>query len=104
MVATIVCGGSQSRRAPMLRNRLSSGPSSRLLAVVATAAVGCAVAACGSHPTAAGGSSAARLRIGISLSLTGDFADPGKAAQRGYQLWADTVNAHGGVLGRKVEL
>ena len=44
------------------------------------------------------------LKIGISLSLTGDFADPGKAAQRGYELWADQVNKAGGILGRQVEL
>jgi branched-chain amino acid transport system substrate-binding protein len=44
------------------------------------------------------------LTIGISLSLTGNFADPGKAAQRGYQLWADGANAEGGILGRKVVL
>jgi branched-chain amino acid transport system substrate-binding protein len=44
------------------------------------------------------------LVIGISLSLSGDFSDPGKAAMRGYQLWAQQANAHGGVLGRKVEL
>src|SRR2546425_8748863 len=44
------------------------------------------------------------LKIGISLSLSGDFSDPGKAAQRGYKLWAKVVNAKGGVLGRKVQL
>ncbi|MDX6370871.1 MAG: branched-chain amino acid transport system substrate-binding protein [Gaiellaceae bacterium] len=44
------------------------------------------------------------LLIGISLSLSGDFSDPGKAAMKGYQLWAAEVNKHGGVLGRKVEL
>ena len=60
-------------------------------------------AACGSsHNSAAKGPTT--LTIGISLSLTGDFADPGKAAQRGYQLWADTVNTKGGVLGRTVKL
>jgi len=42
------------------------------------------------------------LVIGASVSLTGDFADSGKAVQRGYQLWADQVNAKGGVLGRPV--
>jgi len=42
--------------------------------------------------------------IGISLSQTGDFSDPGKAALRGYQLWAETVNANGGILGRQVQL
>src|SRR4029077_16651274 len=35
---------------------------------------------------------------------SGDFSDPGKAVKRGYELWADYVNAHGGVLGRKVQL
>jgi branched-chain amino acid transport system substrate-binding protein len=44
------------------------------------------------------------LLIGISLSLSGDFSDPGKAAMKGYRLWAAEVNKHGGVLGRKVEL
>jgi branched-chain amino acid transport system substrate-binding protein len=44
------------------------------------------------------------LTIGISLSSSGDFSDPGQAAARGYKLWADTVNAKGGILGRKVKL
>ncbi len=46
----------------------------------------------------------APLKVGISLSLTGDFADPGKAAKRGYELWAADVNKRGGVLGRQVEV
>jgi branched-chain amino acid transport system substrate-binding protein len=49
-------------------------------------------------------SASSPIKIGISLSLSGDFSDPAKAAQRGYKLWAKTVNAHGGVLGRKVQL
>jgi branched-chain amino acid transport system substrate-binding protein len=44
------------------------------------------------------------LTVGASLSLTGDFADPGHAVQRGYDLWVDTVNAKGGLLGRRVRL
>jgi branched-chain amino acid transport system substrate-binding protein len=57
-------------------------------------------------PSAAtdGGQAGAPLKIGIALSLTGDFADDGKALERGYQLWADTVNARGGLLGRRVKL
>ena len=43
-------------------------------------------------------------RVGASVSLTGDFSDSGKAVERGYQLWADTVNANGGILGRQVKL
>jgi branched-chain amino acid transport system substrate-binding protein len=68
------------------------------------------VTACGSSGNGGGatnGGSAAKgkpLNVGISLSLSGDFSDPGKAAQRGYELWADTVNAKGGVMGRKVKL
>ena len=48
--------------------------------------------------------SAKPVVIGISLSLSGDFSDSGKAAMRGYQLWASVVNAHGGLLGSQVKL
>jgi branched-chain amino acid transport system substrate-binding protein len=41
--------------------------------------------------------------IGASISLTGDFADPGKAVKNGYDLWASQVNAKGGILGRQVQ-
>lgn len=44
------------------------------------------------------------IKIGISLSLSGDFSADGKAFQQGYQLWADYVNSHGGLLGRQVQL
>ena len=44
------------------------------------------------------------ITIGASLSLTGDFSADGLAFKRGYELWAKDVNAHGGILGRKVEL
>lgn len=44
------------------------------------------------------------IKIGISLSLSGDFSGDGKAFQQGYQLWADSVNKNGGLLGRKVDL
>ncbi len=55
-------------------------------------------------PTAGPPADTSPLTIGISLSLTGDFADPGKAAQRGYELWASDVNKKGGILGRQVTL
>jgi branched-chain amino acid transport system substrate-binding protein len=44
------------------------------------------------------------LVIGASISLSGDFADLAQPAKKGYELWADTVNAKGGLLGRKVSL
>jgi branched-chain amino acid transport system substrate-binding protein len=46
----------------------------------------------------------APIKIGASLSLSGDFAADGMAFQQGYQLWADTVNKAGGLLGRQVQL
>jgi branched-chain amino acid transport system substrate-binding protein len=51
-----------------------------------------------------GGDSNDPIKIGISLPLTGDFSQPGKAAKQGYEVWADTVNEQGGLLGRQVEL
>ena len=48
------------------------------------------------------------ITIGASLSLTGsaanDFSADGRAFERGYELWAKDVNAHGGLLGRQVKL
>ncbi len=44
------------------------------------------------------------IKIGISLSQSGDFSADGQAFQQGYQLWADTINAQGGLLGRPVQL
>jgi len=70
-------------------------------AILATVAAAAAVAASvGSAAPKASGP----IKIGISLSLSGDFSDPGKAVKRGYDLWASYVNAHGGILGRKVQL
>jgi branched-chain amino acid transport system substrate-binding protein len=65
------------------------------------------VAGCASNGGSGSTANAANtgpLVIGASVSLTGDFSDSGKAVQRGYQLWAKTVNAQGGVLGRQVKL
>jgi len=43
------------------------------------------------------------IKIGVSVSLSGDFSADGKALQQGYQLWQDSVNQRGGLLGRKVQ-
>jgi branched-chain amino acid transport system substrate-binding protein len=94
-------------------NRLQSLSSG---AVVFAAAAAVVLGGCASKAGPSGGSSSASTRgsksatptsplvIGASVSLTGDFSDSGKAIQRGYQLWADTVNAKGGILGRKVQI
>ncbi len=44
------------------------------------------------------------IRIGASLSLTGQLSRSGVEQEDGYKLWAEEVNAHGGLLGRPVEL
>jgi branched-chain amino acid transport system substrate-binding protein len=51
-----------------------------------------------------GAASGEPIKIGASLPLTGDFSEPGVAAQQGYQIWADQVNAAGGLLGRPVDI
>jgi branched-chain amino acid transport system substrate-binding protein len=53
---------------------------------------------------ATGPSSTGPITIGASLSLHGGFSADGVAFQQGYELWAKDVNAHGGILGRKVVL
>ena len=44
------------------------------------------------------------IKIGTSLSFSGDFSADGKAFQQGYQLWVNDVNKAGGLLGRQVQL
>jgi len=61
-----------------------------------------ACAGCGQG--ASGSQSNSPIKIGISVSLSGDFSNDGKAILQGYQLWADSINKHGGLLGRQVQL
>jgi len=44
------------------------------------------------------------IKIGFGMALTGPLAGNGKAALLAMEIWADDVNAKGGLLGRKVEL
>jgi branched-chain amino acid transport system substrate-binding protein len=75
---------------------------SSMAVVAALVAAGCG--ADGKSVSAAGAVRNGSLKVGVSLSMTGDFSDSGKAARRGYELWAETVNAKGGILGRRVAL
>ncbi|MGR6916401.1 amino acid ABC transporter substrate-binding protein [[Actinomadura] parvosata] len=76
------------------------------LTIISICALGLTACAKTDEPGAAQppGQQRGPVRIGISLPLTGDFSEPGKGIQEGYQVWADRVNAKGGLLGRKVEL
>jgi branched-chain amino acid transport system substrate-binding protein len=62
--------------------------------------------AAGTDATDTGGGEASGepIRIGASLPLTGEFAEPGEAAKRGYEVWMEMVNEAGGLLGRPVEM
>jgi branched-chain amino acid transport system substrate-binding protein len=73
-----------------------------LLLVLAVVVAGCGSS--GDSKSSAGGKQQGGppIKIGASLPLTGDFSEPGKAAQQGYKVWEATTNAGGGLLGRKV--
>src|SRR5690242_6622849 len=44
------------------------------------------------------------VKVGFSMALTGSVAQNGKQLIIALELWRDDVNAHGGLLGRPVEL
>src|SRR5919201_3170094 len=70
--------------------------------VCVAAAFAVALAGCGGG--GGGEEGGGPIKIGASLPLTGDFSEPGVAAQQGYQIWADQVNKQGGLLGRPVKI
>src|SRR5258705_4425628 len=75
--------------------RFNSARHVRTLGFIAAASLLLAAfAACG--PATSTSTNTAPIKIGFTVSLTGDFSADGKAIQQGYQLWADTINAHGG--------
>ena len=52
-----------------------------------------------------GGGGGETIKVGASLPLTGEFSEPGKAAQQGYKVWEALVNEKGGLIdGRNVEM
>ena len=44
------------------------------------------------------------IKIGFSMALTGGLAGGGKQALVSMEMWADDINAKGGILGRPVKL
>ncbi|UCC55492.1 MAG: amino acid ABC transporter substrate-binding protein [Gammaproteobacteria bacterium] len=44
------------------------------------------------------------IRIGMTASLTGQYAAPGDNMLKGIRMWADDVNGRGALLGRPVEI
>lgn len=72
-------------------------------ALVLAAIVVVVLSACGSSSSSAKHTTAP-IKIGMSLPLTGPVADVSKSGYEGYRVWAATVNAGGGLLGRKIKL
>ena len=44
------------------------------------------------------------VRIGVSVSLSGEYGLAGEKYEKGLRIWQEDVNSRGGILGRKVEL
>jgi branched-chain amino acid transport system substrate-binding protein len=75
-----------------------------LLAASALVGAGCGGSSNNSSSSGGGGSKAT-IKIGASLPLTGDFSEPGKAAEQGYKVWQAITNQNGGLIdGRKVQM
>ncbi|GAB2445729.1 amino acid ABC transporter substrate-binding protein [Nocardioides hungaricus] len=86
---------------PGARTRRSLAAASGLALVATLSACGLGS---GGDSSGGGGGGGDEIVIGISLPLTGDFSEPGKAVQRGYEAWAGYVNDNGGLLGKQVRL
>ncbi len=81
-----------------------SGNFLRVLGVTSVAASTVLMMGTNSGATTKGHAALAPIKIGISLSLSGDFSADGIAYKQGYELWAKDVNAAGGLLGHPVTL
>ncbi|WP_432478188.1 amino acid ABC transporter substrate-binding protein [Nocardioides sp. GXQ0305] len=79
-----------------------------LVATALTGVLAVGLAACGGDDgdgdSGGGDGGEGPIRIGTSLPLTGEFSQPGQAAEQGYEVWREMINAEGGLLGREVEL
>src|SRR5215475_1195853 len=73
----------------------------KLTSIVLIVALITGAAGCGEGPRQA---AKGPIRIGVAMSLTGAYAEPGNYVREGYSLWAKDLNARGGLLGRRVEL
>jgi branched-chain amino acid transport system substrate-binding protein len=69
---------------------------------IGTAFAGLAVSLAGFGAAARAADDA--VKVGFSMALTGSVAQNGKQLVIALELWRDDVNAHGGLLGRPVEL
>jgi branched-chain amino acid transport system substrate-binding protein len=76
-------------------------------ALMAVGVLALVAAGCGGDDdggSASEGDGGGTIKIGASLPLTGEFSEPGKAAQQGYKVWEAMTNEGDGLLGRKVQM
>jgi branched-chain amino acid transport system substrate-binding protein len=74
------------------------------IAVLAVAAATLVVGCGGDDGGGGGDGDTSPIKVGASLPLTGEFSEPGTAAQQGYKVWEAMTNEKGGLLGRKVQM
>src|SRR5690606_7152910 len=78
----------------------------KLLPILASLTV--ALAACGGDAGGGGGGGGSGeqdpIRVGLIVSLTGNYTPLGSEDKKAVELAVEQVNADGGLLGRKVEL
>jgi branched-chain amino acid transport system substrate-binding protein len=76
-----------------------------LLTIAALAAAGCGGDDDSGGGDGGGDAGGDPIKVGASLPLTGEFSEPGKAAQQGYKVWEAMVNDSGGLIdGRPVKM
>lgn len=99
-VAAVACGDTETTTttAPV-STETTTAPSTDTSAAVSTDST-----APSTQTTAAGPTTGEPIKIGLSNSLTGVLAAPGKSMQQGVQVQIEYINANGGINGRPLEL
>jgi branched-chain amino acid transport system substrate-binding protein len=98
LVGVAACSSSTSKSAtPSASASTSTAPTAATGSTSASAATGSTAAAASGSAT-----SGKPVKIGVSVSLSGDFSADGLATKQGYQTWAAYQNAHGGILGHPI--
>jgi branched-chain amino acid transport system substrate-binding protein len=69
----------------------------RLIITSVALATSLAATACGAGGGSSAGSDSGPIKVGAAVSETGKFSIEGKSTKRGYDMWVDEVNAHGGI-------
>ena len=71
--------------------------SSRSIIFSAALATSLLAAGCGAGATTNADSGSGPIKVGAAVSDTGKFSIEGKSTKHGYEMWADEVNARGGI-------